>query len=85
MARSRGHFPSLKSRQSPLFTAKDPFLATFRVERVEPLAAALSGPGDPETRAQRLVRRLRNTATSQDVEGMSTDEIMRLLRGEPAD
>ena len=35
-----------------------------------------------ETRGQRLVRRLRNTATSRDVEGMSTDEIMELLRGE---
>lgn len=35
-----------------------------------------------ETRGQRLVRRLRNTASSRDVEGMSTDEIMELLRGE---
>ena len=35
-----------------------------------------------ETRGQRLVRRLRNTATSRDVEGMSTDEIMELLRDE---
>ena len=35
-----------------------------------------------ETRGQRLTRRLRNTATSADVEGMSTDEIMDLLRGE---
>jgi len=35
-----------------------------------------------ESRGQRLVRRLRNTATSRDVEGMSTDEIMALLRGE---
>jgi AbrB family looped-hinge helix DNA binding protein len=35
-----------------------------------------------QTRGQRLVRRLRNTATSADVEGMSTDEIMELLRGE---
>ena len=35
-----------------------------------------------ETRGQRLVRRLRNTDTSRDVEGMSTDEIMELLRGE---
>ena len=33
-----------------------------------------------ETRGQRLVRRLRNTTTSADVEGMSTDEIMDLLR-----
>jgi hypothetical protein len=59
----------------------DPFLATFRVERVEPLMAALS---DPETRGQRLVRRLRNTATSREIEGMSTDDIMQLLRGGPA-
>jgi AbrB family looped-hinge helix DNA binding protein len=35
-----------------------------------------------ETRGQRLVRRLRNTATSQDLAGMSTDQIMTLLRGE---
>ena len=35
-----------------------------------------------ETRGQRLVRRLRNTATGQDVAGMSTDQIMALLRGE---
>jgi AbrB family looped-hinge helix DNA binding protein len=34
------------------------------------------------TRGQRLARRLRNTATSRDVAGMSTDEIMALLRGE---
>jgi AbrB family looped-hinge helix DNA binding protein len=35
-----------------------------------------------ESRGQRLVRRLRSTATSQDVAGMSTDQIMALLRGE---
>lgn len=35
-----------------------------------------------ESRGQRLARRLRNTATGPDVEGMSTDEIMALLRGE---
>jgi AbrB family looped-hinge helix DNA binding protein len=35
-----------------------------------------------ETRGQRLVRRLRNTATGRDVAGLSTDEIMALLRGE---
>jgi AbrB family looped-hinge helix DNA binding protein len=35
-----------------------------------------------ESRGQRLVRRLRNTASSRDVAGMSTDEIMALLRGE---
>jgi len=35
-----------------------------------------------ESRGQRLTRRLRNTATGQDVAGMSTDEIMALLRGE---
>jgi len=34
------------------------------------------------TRGERLVRRLRNTTTSRDVEGMSTDHIMELLRGE---
>jgi AbrB family looped-hinge helix DNA binding protein len=35
-----------------------------------------------ETRGERLVRRLRNTATGQDVAGMSTDQIVTLLRGE---
>jgi AbrB family looped-hinge helix DNA binding protein len=35
-----------------------------------------------ESRGQRLVRRLRSTATGQDVAGMSTDQIMALLRGE---
>jgi AbrB family looped-hinge helix DNA binding protein len=34
------------------------------------------------TRGQRLVRQLRNSATSRDVEGMSTDDIMELFRGE---
>ncbi|MEU7630783.1 AbrB/MazE/SpoVT family DNA-binding domain-containing protein [Nocardia sp. NPDC049220] len=34
------------------------------------------------TRGQRLVRRLRGTADGKDIEGMSTDEIMNLLRGE---
>ena len=33
-----------------------------------------------ESRGERLARRLRNTATSRDVAGMSTDEIMALLR-----
>jgi AbrB family looped-hinge helix DNA binding protein len=35
-----------------------------------------------KTKGQRLVRRLRNTATSRDVTGMSTDQIMALLRGD---
>lgn len=35
-----------------------------------------------ETRGQRLARRLRNTATGKEVAGMSTDEIMALLREE---
>jgi AbrB family looped-hinge helix DNA binding protein len=35
-----------------------------------------------ESRGQRLVRRLRNTATGQEVAGMSTDQILALLRGE---
>jgi AbrB family looped-hinge helix DNA binding protein len=35
-----------------------------------------------ETRGQRLVRRLRNTATSGEVADMTTDEILALLRGE---
>lgn len=35
-----------------------------------------------ETRGQRLVRRLRNTASSRDVTDLSTDQIMALLRGD---
>jgi AbrB family looped-hinge helix DNA binding protein len=35
-----------------------------------------------ESRGRRLVRRLRNTATGRDVAGLTTDEIMALLRGE---
>jgi AbrB family looped-hinge helix DNA binding protein len=35
-----------------------------------------------ESRGQRSVRRLRNTANSADVAGMSTDEIMAFLRAE---
>ena len=35
-----------------------------------------------ESRGKRSVRRLRNTATSREVAGTSTDEIMALLRGE---
>ncbi|GLY66916.1 AbrB/MazE/SpoVT family DNA-binding domain-containing protein [Amycolatopsis taiwanensis] len=46
--------------------------ATLRIVRSE----------GAESRGQRLVRRLRNTATGRDVAGMSTDEIMALLRGE---
>ena len=37
---------------------------------------------DAESRGQRLTRRLRNTANSKDVAGLSTDEIMALLRGD---
>jgi bifunctional DNA-binding transcriptional regulator/antitoxin component of YhaV-PrlF toxin-antitoxin module len=35
-----------------------------------------------ESRGQRLARRLRNTASSAEVAGMSTDEIMALLRAD---
>jgi AbrB family looped-hinge helix DNA binding protein len=35
-----------------------------------------------ESRGRRLVRKLRNTATAPDVAGLSTDDIMALLRGE---
>ena len=45
---------------------------TLRIVRTE---------GAP-TRGQRLVRRLRGTAESRDIEGMSTDEIVDQLRGE---
>jgi AbrB family looped-hinge helix DNA binding protein len=39
-------------------------------------------PEGADSRGQRVVRRLRNTATGREVAGMSTDEIMALLRGE---
>jgi len=45
---------------------------TLRIVRAE-------GAG---SRGERLVRRLRNTATGRDVAGMSTDQIMALLRGD---
>ena len=35
-----------------------------------------------ETRGQRSVRRLRNTASRRDVADLSTDQIMTLLRSE---
>ncbi|GAB3963702.1 hypothetical protein GCM10029978_022440 [Actinoallomurus acanthiterrae] len=35
-----------------------------------------------ETRAQRMVRRLRGSATAREVDGMTTDQLMELLRGE---
>jgi len=35
-----------------------------------------------ETRGRRLVRRLRGSATAKGVEGMTTDQLMALLRGE---
>ena len=35
-----------------------------------------------ESRGQRLVRRLRNSATNPDVADMNTDTIVSLLRGE---
>jgi AbrB family looped-hinge helix DNA binding protein len=38
--------------------------------------------GGLAAKGQRLVRRLRNTASSRDVAGLSTDQIMALLRGE---
>ena len=39
-------------------------------------------PEGTESRGQRPVRRLRNTASAREVAGMNTDEIMALLRGE---
>ncbi|GAA3375358.1 hypothetical protein GCM10020367_42860 [Streptomyces sannanensis] len=41
---------------------------------------AIGHPG--ETRGQRAVRRARGTATNPETRGMSTDEIMELLRGD---
>lgn len=35
-----------------------------------------------ETRGERLVRRLRGSASARAAAGMSTDELMELLRGE---
>ena len=40
------------------------------------IVRAKAGP----TRGERLARRLRNTANSRDVAGLSTDDIMALLR-----
>jgi AbrB family looped-hinge helix DNA binding protein len=35
-----------------------------------------------ETRGGRMTRRLRGSATAREVDGMTTDELMELLRGE---
>lgn len=35
-----------------------------------------------QSRGQRLVRKLRGSATAKEVKGMTTDELMELLRGE---
>lgn len=45
---------------------------TLRIERAE----------GAESRGQRSVRRLRGTSSSSEVAGMSTDEIMALLRAD---
>ncbi len=45
--------------------------ATLRIVRVE----------GSETRGQRMVRRLRGSGTAAETAGMSTDELMELLRG----
>jgi AbrB family looped-hinge helix DNA binding protein len=37
---------------------------------------------EAETRGQRLVRHMRGRGTAKEVQGMSTDELMELLRGE---
>lgn len=37
---------------------------------------------DAETKGQRSVRRLRESATAREIAGLSTDEILALLRGE---
>jgi len=37
---------------------------------------------EAETHGGRLVRRLRGSATSRDVAGMTTDQLMELLHGE---
>jgi AbrB family looped-hinge helix DNA binding protein len=37
---------------------------------------------DAPSRGQRLVAHLRGRGTAQDTQGMSTDELMELLRGE---
>lgn len=35
-----------------------------------------------ETRGQRLVRHMRGRGTARETEGLSTDELMEMLRGE---
>ncbi|MBF6099609.1 AbrB/MazE/SpoVT family DNA-binding domain-containing protein [Nocardia cyriacigeorgica] len=37
---------------------------------------------DAPTRGQRIARRLRGTTSNKDIESLSTDQIMDLLRGE---
>lgn len=37
---------------------------------------------DAPTRGQRIAARLRGSATAKDVQGLTTDELMELLRGE---
>ncbi|MDX6331191.1 MAG: hypothetical protein QOI83_3574 [Streptomycetaceae bacterium] len=37
-----------------------------------------------ETHGERLARRLRGSATAKDFDGMTTDELMGLLRGLPS-
>jgi hypothetical protein len=53
------------------------------VERIEVDGASrILCADDASIRAHRLVQRMRGTARSGDVEGMNTDEIIDLLRGE---
>jgi hypothetical protein len=49
---------------------------------IERLLRSILRANPIESRGQRLVRRLRGSATAREVEGMTTDELMELLRGE---
>ena len=51
-------------------------IEVVEVDRHLQIVRAQTGP----TRGERLARRLRNTASSRDVAGLSTDDIMALLR-----
>ncbi|WP_175647966.1 hypothetical protein [Nocardia donostiensis] len=48
------------------------------IDDAEPDAPAQS----PQMRGQRLVEQMRGMAKSRDIEGMTTDQIMELLRGD---
>ena len=61
---------------------QEALLPADRPDRSAGRPAGRSQRAGTDSRGQQLVERLRNTAASQDVAGMSTEEIIALLRGE---